>query len=227
VALPSRCLHHRKAVVEVKRAYDPSSPEPEHRALTGLESGRPSVDDAAVGVQDRWIGPTTERTTYRGLGPHPADPRAPGAAAELVALIGREIPGTVVEHVGSTAVPALAGKNVLDLQITAEPPDVPRLTDALLALGFERQHGRDPFPPERPMLEATFGYDGAVFFVHRHVVPTEDPDVEQMIAFRDLLRRDRSAREAYEREKTRIAAGTDDSLDYTRAKSDLIRRLLG
>jgi GrpB-like predicted nucleotidyltransferase (UPF0157 family) len=43
------------------------------------------------------------------------------------------------------------------------------------------------------MLEGTIEHDGAVFGIHCHIVPTTDPDVRQMIAFRDLLRADHGA----------------------------------
>src|SRR5262249_1571169 len=58
------------------------------------------------------------------------------------------------------------------------------------------------------------------------VVPTTDPEVGQMIEFRDLLRRDSAAREAYAADKRRIATDTADTLDYTEAKTRLIRYLL-
>lgn len=58
-------------------------------------------------------------------------------------------------------------------------------------------------------------------------MPATDPDVRQMIEFRDLLRRDRAARHAYAADKKRIAASTSDTLHYTHAKAQLIRRLLG
>ncbi len=58
-------------------------------------------------------------------------------------------------------------------------------------------------------------------------MPATDPDARQMIEFRDLLRLDAAAREAYAADKNRIAAGTADVLEYTDAKTDLIRRLLG
>jgi deazaflavin-dependent oxidoreductase (nitroreductase family) len=174
----------------------------------------------------RPIGQEREERTYRGVGPHAPDPRAAQAAAELASLIQERI-HVRAEHVGSTAVPGLAGKNVVDLQITVDPSDVPGLTDELLGLGFERQRGRDPWPAERPMLEGTYRCDGAVLLVHCHVVPTTDPDVERMIAFRDLLLRDAAARSVYEAEKRRIAGRTEDGLEYTNAKTTVIRRLLG
>jgi dephospho-CoA kinase len=165
--------------------------------------------------------------TYPGLGPHRPDPLVTSVASQVAAMIVTALPGTVVEHVGSTAVPDLIGKNIVDLQITAEPADVPAITSALLELGFARQGGPAAWPPERPMLEGTFRCGGSVFCLHCHVVPTTDPNVGQMIEFRDLLRRDPEARRAYAADKRRIAAMTSDRLGYTRAKTTLINRLLG
>jgi dephospho-CoA kinase len=177
-------------------------------------------------VTGKSVGQEWDQRTYRGVGPHPADPRAAVAAAQVAALIAAARPGAIAEHVGSTAVPGLIGKNVVDLQITAGPADVPVITCALLELGFARQRGREPWPQERPMLEGTFRCRGGVFLLHCNVVPATDPEARQMIEFRDLLRRDRAARQAYAAEKRRIADSTCDSLDYTRAKTALIRRLL-
>jgi dephospho-CoA kinase len=178
-------------------------------------------------VKRQPIGQEWDERTYQGVGPHRADRRTAAVARQVAAAIAGARPGTVAEHVGSTAVPGLIGKNVVDLQITAGPADVPAITEALLGLGFARQRGRDPWPPERPMLEGTFRCAGSVFALHCHVVPATDPDVGQMIAFRDLLRRDDAARRAYAADKRRIAARTPDSLEYTHAKTQLIRRLLG
>jgi GrpB-like predicted nucleotidyltransferase (UPF0157 family) len=177
-------------------------------------------------VTGQLIGQEWDERTYRGVGPHRSDPRAATVAAQVAALIAAVRPGTVADHVGSTAVSGLIGKNVVDLQITADPAEVPAITGALLRLGFARQRGREPWPPERPMLEGTFRCGGGVFLLHCHVVPTTDPDVRQMIEFRDLLCRDPAAREAYAADKLRISAGISDSLDYTYAKTGLIRRLL-
>jgi GrpB-like predicted nucleotidyltransferase (UPF0157 family) len=172
------------------------------------------------------IGQEWDARTYVGIGPHPSDPRALAAATEIIELLEDTRPGTGAEHVGSTAVPDLEGKNFVDLQITADPEDVPSIADTLLELGFRRQTGRDPWPPERPMLEGTYRCRGAVFGVHAHVVPTTDPHAEQMAAFRDLLRSNPRAREAYAAEKHRIVERTDDVLAYTEAKTDVIAHLL-
>jgi GrpB-like predicted nucleotidyltransferase (UPF0157 family) len=172
------------------------------------------------------IGQEWDARTYVGIGPHSSDPRALAAAVEIIELVEEKRPGTGAQHIGSTAVPDLVGKNFVDLQITADPQDVPSIADTLLGLGFSRQRGPDPWPPERPMLEGTYRCRGAVFGVHAHVVPTTDPDVKQMAAFRDLLRSDRSALETYAAEKHRILERTDDVMAYTDAKTDVIARLL-
>jgi GrpB-like predicted nucleotidyltransferase (UPF0157 family) len=51
-----------------------------------------------------------------------ADPATPEVARRLIALITTSWPpGTPAEHVGSSAVPGLAGKNIIDLLLAAEP----------------------------------------------------------------------------------------------------------
>jgi hypothetical protein len=48
-----------------------------------------------------------------------------------------------------------------------------------------------------------------------------------MIEFRDVLRAERGAREAYSADERRITAGICGSLAYTYARTQLIQRLLG
>jgi GrpB-like predicted nucleotidyltransferase (UPF0157 family) len=78
------------------------------------------------------VGQEWDERTYRGIGPHRADPRAASVAAQVAALIAAARPGTIADHVGSIAVPGLIGKNVVDLQITAGPAEVPAITGALV-----------------------------------------------------------------------------------------------
>jgi len=116
------------------------------------------------------VGQDGDERTYRGVGPHRADPRA----ILVAALIAAARPGTIAEHAGSTAVPGLIGKNVVDPQITAGPAEVPAITSALP--GWVRAAARPgSWPPERPMLEGTFRCRGGVFLLHCHVVPITDP----------------------------------------------------
>jgi GrpB-like predicted nucleotidyltransferase (UPF0157 family) len=91
---------------------------------------------------------------------HQADPHAPKVARRLSELIATRWPGTPAEHVGSSAVPELPGKGIIDLLLPAEPADLPAITQALLELGFQhqlpaafqprsRRHARLPRRPAR------------------------------------------------------------------------------
>lgn len=118
----------------------------------------------------------------RGIGPHPHDPRTLDAARRVVELIAEAVMGARAEHVGSSSVPGLAGKNIVDVLLPADPAEIPGVTDALAVVGFQRQGGRDPFPPTRPMLEGSIREQGEVFLIHLHVVPLGDPEIEEMLA---------------------------------------------
>jgi GrpB-like predicted nucleotidyltransferase (UPF0157 family) len=164
---------------------------------------------------------------HQGLGPHEQDPRVGDVAERVAALIREQRPDLSVEHVGSTAVPGLAGKGVVDLMIAADPGEIPPITEALLAMGFQSQTGRDPFPATRPMLEGIIDHEGTVFALHCHVIPTNDPEVVWQRAFRDRLREDAALRDAYVAEKRRIVrTGVTDSLDYSNRKDEFVEGVL-
>ena len=176
-------------------------------------------------ASERPIGGEFSARAWRGVGPHPHDPRAFDVANRVAELIVAALPGTDIEHVGSTAVPDLPGKNVVDLQITVPAREIAKVRQALLDLGFARQSGPDPWPETRPMLVGTFRHDGVVFGLHCHVIPADDPGALEMPRFRDLLRQDPALRAAYASDKRRIAETTGDVHEYTRAKAAFIERL--
>ena len=153
---------------------------------------------------------------------HQADPQAPEVARQLIALIATRWPGAPAEHVGSSAVPGLAGKGIIDLLLSADPADVPAITKTLLELGFQHQVPA-AFPTTRPMLWGTFCYGSIDYRVHVHVVPASSPEVAAMRGFRDALRADPLLRRRYAALKRRIVAGGPvDPVVFTRAKHDWI-----
>jgi dephospho-CoA kinase len=117
---------------------------------------------------------------------HQADPHAPEVARRLIALIAAGWPATPAEHVGSSAVPGLAGKGIIDLLLAAEPAHIPAIIEALLGLGFQPQRPA-AFPPSRPMLWGAFRHGATDYGVHVHVVPASSPEVAAMRGFRDAL----------------------------------------
>jgi GrpB-like predicted nucleotidyltransferase (UPF0157 family) len=157
---------------------------------------------------------------------HQADPDAPEVARCLVALIATRWPATPAEHVGSSAVPGLAGKGIIDLLLAAESAHIPAIIQALRELGFQPQVPA-AFPPTRPMLWGAFRHGATTYRVHVHVAPADSPEVAAMRGFRDALRADPVLRRRYAVLKRAIVAGGPaDSVAFTKAKHDWIAATL-
>jgi len=119
----------------------------------------------------------------------PWDPRVVEVAALVSILVESYRPDLRVEHIGSTAVPGLTGKGIVDLATEADPPDIPTITATMYELGFGPQPGPDPWPPTRPMHVGAYWLDGEEFRIHLHVHP-RGGDLASDIRFRDALRAD-------------------------------------
>ena len=123
-----------------------------------------------------------------------------------------------IEHIGSTAVPGLAAKPVVDVLATvADPDDEEAFAPSLLEAGYElrvREPGHRMFrTPERD--------------VHVHVWGDADPEVARYLRFRARLRASTDDRAAYERLKRELAKRDwDDMNHYADAKSELIAEIL-
>ena len=159
------------------------------------------------------------------------DPAWAGQAARLGARIRwlcRDHPRAgelTVEHIGSTAVPGLRAEPVVDLQLGVPSLAVAdELEPALADGGFVRVAGNDadrpkPVDPDPEHWAKRFhgGTDPGVI-VHLHVRVTGSPGWRYALVFRDQLRADRPAREAYEVEKLRLAAISPTTEAYAEAK---------
>jgi GrpB-like predicted nucleotidyltransferase (UPF0157 family) len=148
-----------------------------------------------------------------------ANAAAPAVARKVAELIAAKRPGAVAEHIGSSAVPGLAGKGTVDLLLPTPPEEIPAVTDDLLELGFQRQQVVTAFPPTRPMLQGVIRHGDTSFRVHVHVVPASSPEVTALRGFRDALLADEDLRAEYEQLKRSIVgAGTVDSVAFSKAK---------
>ena len=135
-----------------------------------------------------------------------------------------DAPATV-EHVGSTSVPGLAAKPIIDIAIgVAGAINVDHAIDALERLGYayrrdEGDEGGHLFVADDHQPEHRIAYV--------HVVSTEDPQWRRYLAFRDRLRGDVTARASYERMKRELAERfPNDREGYAAAKESFIRGLL-
>ena len=148
-----------------------------------------------------------------------ANAAAPAVAGRVAELIAKQRPGAVPEHVGSSAVPGLAGKGTVDLLLPTPAEEIPAVTEDLLALGFQRQAVATAFPPTRPMLQGIIRHGDTSFRVHIHVVPADSAEVAALRGFRDALLADPDLRREYEQLKRSIVeGGTVDSVAFSKAK---------
>lgn len=133
-------------------------------------------------------------------------------AAAVEGLLG-------VFHVGSTAVPDLAAKPVVDVLAVFDGYEPARETAAELAAGDYRLR-KDT--PEWIQVVRGDGTEGV--FVHFR--PRDADAWRDQLLLREYLRDSEAARREYERVKRAAAdAHPDDPEAYTAAKDDVIRRL--
>jgi GrpB-like predicted nucleotidyltransferase (UPF0157 family) len=166
--------------------------------------------------EGRPIGPYERRPVQV----HPWDPNAVEVAARVIAIIQAARPDLAVEHIGSTSVPGLPGKGIVDLGTETDAAAIPAVTEAMYALGFGPQQGPDPWPAERPMLVGAYSYAGRDYRIHFHVQP-RGGDFELDLQFRDALRADPSLAAEYARVKQGFidaAPAPVDGPDYQDAK---------
>jgi len=159
---------------------------------------------------------------------HEWDPATQEVAARVAQLVNRARPDLAVEHIGSSAVPDLPGKNIVDLGIETSPHDVPAVTRLLEDLGFHLMTGPRAFPPTRPLLIGAIDHDGRRYRIHAHVHPrghrVYGREQARDLAFRNALRADPALRVEYATRKRAIAAsGIADTYRYSMAKTEWIR----
>jgi GrpB-like predicted nucleotidyltransferase (UPF0157 family) len=162
----------------------------------------------------------------------PYDERWPAlydaARAELSAALGESV---AIEHVGSTAVPGLAGKPIIDIMVGVPSleHDQP-LIDAVVGLGYEFVPETIPPMPFRRFfrrvderLAPRFSRAG----YHVHMVEQTHEFWPAHLAFRDHLRAHPDDAAAYEQLKRELADRFGSERErYTDAKGDFIASVL-
>ena len=133
-----------------------------------------------------------------------------------------------IDHIGSTAVPGLAAKDVIDIQVTVAALD-DRLARAMEALGFPGKEGvqRDHRPPgvegpESDWEKLLFQQAPGERRAHIHVRVSGRPNQRFPLLFRDYLRAHPTSAAAYAELKRRLAAGLADPEAYPEVKDPAV-----
>jgi GrpB-like predicted nucleotidyltransferase (UPF0157 family) len=135
-------------------------------------------------------------------------------AGFLTQVLGKNC--VAIHHIGSTAIPGLRSKPVIDILV--EVPDFPSLDiTAVEQLGFEYRgevilSGRY-FSKKNPKI-------------HLHIFEVGNPLISRYIFFRDWLRTHDDDRKAYEVLKEELALKHKDGVSYARAKTEFVEGIL-
>jgi GrpB-like predicted nucleotidyltransferase (UPF0157 family) len=129
----------------------------------------------------------------------------------------------LVEHVGSTSVPDLAAKPIIDMVLgVADSTHEEAYVPFLERQGFKLRT-REPVWFEHRFLRLSSG--GTEW--HLHVFSVDCEEIDRMLAFRDWLRTQAGDRQRYEEVKRALAARAWKHMqNYADAKSDIVREIL-
>jgi GrpB-like predicted nucleotidyltransferase (UPF0157 family) len=147
------------------------------------------------------------------------DPAWADQFAAASSLLGEALSGLIlaIEHVGSTSVPGLPAKPIIDIDLLiGDTADESRYLPALEELGY-RLVLREPWWYGHRMLVSP------AEDVHLHVWPSGAPEPVRHRLFRDWLRAHPADRDLYAATKRRLARDTVHRPgDYSLAKNDVI-----
>ncbi|MDH3679663.1 MAG: GrpB family protein [Acidimicrobiia bacterium] len=153
----------------------------------------------------------------------PYDPGWPAQyeqeADRLSAVLGDRM--LAVHHVGSTSVPGLPAKPIIDIVMAvADSEDETTYVPDLEAAGYTLRI-REPEWFEHRMFKGP-GAD-----INLHVFTLGCTEIDRMIRFRDRLRSDEQDRQRYTETKQELAAHHWDVVQsYADAKSDVVRSIM-
>ena len=151
------------------------------------------------------------------------DPAWPGLfrreAERIRSLLGERV--LRLEHVGSTSVPGLAAKPIIDiLLVVADPGDEPAYLPDLEAAGYELVI-REPGWHQHRCLK------GPDTNINLHVHPPDSPEIDRYLLFRERLRHHPGDRAHYQRVKRELAERDWTYVQqYADAKSEVVEEII-
>jgi GrpB-like predicted nucleotidyltransferase (UPF0157 family) len=136
------------------------------------------------------------------------------------AMAGAGVPVVAIEHVGSTSVPGLAAKPIIDCDIVVAEPDVAAASQVLAGLGF-RPLGELGIP-----LRWAFKEPEWLAGTNTYVVVAGSLSLRNHLAVRGILRSDPGLRQQYAAVKRRVGATAANIDEYGQGKNAVIQQIL-
>lgn len=139
----------------------------------------------------------------------------------LMRIIGSWLCGSI-EHVGSTAVPGLIAKPVIDIMF-----GVRSLEESRSAIEVIAKNGYEYFPYKEDVMHWFCKPSDAYRTHHLHLIPFESPLWKERIQFRDILLYDQNIANEYSALKSELAVKfRKDREAYTQEKWPFIEQVL-
>jgi GrpB-like predicted nucleotidyltransferase (UPF0157 family) len=110
----------------------------------------------------------------------------------------KSIPRKEIHHIGSTSIPGLGGKSVIDIILIVPKKFIPKARKLLEKAGFDFHHSmRERFFHQKYYLDSS----NNPRLIHLHLTHFDSGELEIALAFRDYLRAHKKDREEYEKIK--------------------------
>jgi GrpB-like predicted nucleotidyltransferase (UPF0157 family) len=140
-------------------------------------------------------------------------------ATRVRAILGARV--LMLEHVGSTSVPGLAAKPIIDMILTvADSAEEAAYVPAMESAGYVLRI-REPEWHQHRLFK------GPDTNINLHVYSFGCPEIDRMLMFRDWLRSDDADRELYERTKRELAKRTWKYVqDYADSKTSVVEEIV-
>lgn len=164
-----------------------------------------------------------------GITPHkvvimPYDPNWPAMAKEIAATLKDALGDNLltVEHIGSTSVPGLAAKPIIDMiPVVKDLSQLDAQQELIKASGY-KWHGEFGIEGRR---FCTYTNEAGERTIHLHFFEQGFPAIERHLAFRDYLIAHPAIAATYEKEKKRAAQlQANDSLAYNDEKAAWVQQ---
>ena len=180
---------------------------------------RPETDEEMAAL--RVSGAVTPHDATISLFPYDPEWSLQYAREERKIRIALGETAVVLEHVGSTSIPGMPAKPIIDILLAVEESaNEDTYVPALTAQGY-RLHLREPAWEEHRVLK------GDNPDVNLHVFTVGSNEITRMLAFRDRCRANREERELYERTKTELARRVWRHVQhYANAKSNVVEAIV-
>jgi GrpB-like predicted nucleotidyltransferase (UPF0157 family) len=144
--------------------------------------------------------------------------RLRGEYARAMAAAG--VPVVTIEHVGSTSVPGLAAKPIIDVDIVVAEPNVAAASRVLAGMGFH------PLGELGVPLRWAFKEPERLPRTNTYVVVEGSLSLRNHLAVRDALRADADLRDEYAVVKRQVGATATGIAEYGPGKNAVILRIL-